>query len=298
MKNQEPTGKKCPHEFVDFYNRLCYNCGEKVPKSYYMNHSDSPSPKTGKNVEHTRGSHADDFNDTEPCHCNEVSEAKTGKCCPKCQTAAPGRTGLELGDIDHFCHAPHCDCHSEPFDYERDHSHYHCWDTIEVDEGINGQEGHEKHLACCICRKRPELVIVPSGRIDYCSACKTDHGYDCPKDKPESKTLDEVDSVIEECMRVFGERAFQGSYAAPREAFSKILTALVARVREESSMKLSLVEWKKGQKVGALAVLADLEGELPNKWPKKTPSFQMGYDDALSKVRTVIASLRASLGEK
>lgn len=47
MKNQEPTGKKCPHEFVDFYNRLCYNCGEKVPKSYYMNHSDSPSPKTG-----------------------------------------------------------------------------------------------------------------------------------------------------------------------------------------------------------------------------------------------------------
>lgn len=37
----------------------------------------NPSPKTGKNVEHTRGSHADDFNDTEPCHCNEVPESKT-----------------------------------------------------------------------------------------------------------------------------------------------------------------------------------------------------------------------------
>lgn len=27
-----------------------------------------------------------------------------------------------------------------------------------------------------------KLIIVPSSRIDYCSACKADHGYDCPKD--------------------------------------------------------------------------------------------------------------------
>lgn len=28
--------------------------------------------------------------------------------------------------------------------YEQDHSHSHCYDT---------QEGHEKHLHCCICTK-------------------------------------------------------------------------------------------------------------------------------------------------
>lgn len=27
-----------------------------------------------------------------------------------------------------------------------------------------------------------KIAVVPSGRIDYCCECKTDHGYDCPKD--------------------------------------------------------------------------------------------------------------------
>lgn len=48
---------------------------------------------------------------------------------------------------------PKCSCHRPRIDYigigevihyERDHSHSHCYDT---------QEGHEKHLTCCICRK-------------------------------------------------------------------------------------------------------------------------------------------------
>ncbi len=29
------------------------------------------------------------------------------------------------------------------------------------------------------------IKIVPSGREDYCGACKKEHGYDCPKDLPE-----------------------------------------------------------------------------------------------------------------
>ena len=29
------------------------------------------------------------------------------------------------------------------------------------------------------------IEIVPSGRIDYCSTCKADHGYDCPMDECE-----------------------------------------------------------------------------------------------------------------
>lgn len=32
-----------------------------------------------------------------------------------------------------------------------------------------------------------KIEIVPSGRIDYCCECKTDHGYDCPKDMPNTK---------------------------------------------------------------------------------------------------------------
>lgn len=29
------------------------------------------------------------------------------------------------------------------------------------------------------------FIIVPSPRIDYCGACKAEHGYDCPLDKAE-----------------------------------------------------------------------------------------------------------------
>lgn len=29
-----------------------------------------------------------------------------------------------------------------------------------------------------------KITIVPSGRIDWCSACQKDHGYDCPLDTP------------------------------------------------------------------------------------------------------------------
>lgn len=28
-----------------------------------------------------------------------------------------------------------------------------------------------------------EIKIVPSGRIDYCSNCESEHGYECPLDK-------------------------------------------------------------------------------------------------------------------
>jgi len=32
-----------------------------------------------------------------------------------------------------------------------------------------------------------EIVIEPSPRIDWCGACKKEHGYDCPKDTPRYK---------------------------------------------------------------------------------------------------------------
>ena len=50
--------------------------------------------------------------------------------------------------------------------------------------------------APCFCHSpvspsREEIKIVPSPRIDYCGACKTEHGYDCPKES--SPSQEEID---------------------------------------------------------------------------------------------------------
>lgn len=36
-----------------------------------------------------------------------------------------------------------------------------------------------------------KIEIVPSGRIDYCCECKTDHGYFCPKEESK-KVIEEI----------------------------------------------------------------------------------------------------------
>lgn len=45
------------------------------------------------------------------------------------------------------------------------------------------------------------ITVVPSARIDYCCECKTDHGYDCPKDKPAENSAPELslDEMIDRC---------------------------------------------------------------------------------------------------
>lgn len=43
-----------------------------------------------------------------------------------------------------------------------------------------------------------------------------------------------LDSAIEDCMGVFQERGYQGSYATPREAFKKILLATEKKSRDET----------------------------------------------------------------
>lgn len=40
----------------------------------------------------------------------------------------------------------------------------------------------ESHNVEHVCDKDESITIVPSGRIDYCSTCKADHGYDCPNE--------------------------------------------------------------------------------------------------------------------
>lgn len=44
----------------------------------------------------------------------------------------------------------------------------------------------------CPCHKEEKIEIVPSPRIDWCSACQTEHGYDCPKEQGEGEEMVEV----------------------------------------------------------------------------------------------------------
>ncbi len=40
------------------------------------------------------------------------------------------------------------------------------------------------------------IEIIPSPRIDYCGACKTEHGYDCPLDEDDEEMYyDEMEEV-------------------------------------------------------------------------------------------------------
>lgn len=69
----------------------------------------------------------------------------TSPCCELC-LRQPVHLGVKI------CLDPSCLCHREK-NYEQDYSHFHCFDTTAGDEEVNGQEGHEKHLKCCLCYK-------------------------------------------------------------------------------------------------------------------------------------------------
>lgn len=257
------------------------------------------------------------------------------KCCSNC---------IYIGEIvGAGCSNLHCDCHipspkteSDPFKsdpqevknarqmqhYERDHSHYHCWDTTEGDEGINGQEGHEKHLACCICRKRPESKTgktdcelyehVPTpydGAFWYCVNCGVELDfvpvYSPKHPKPEAKTSDEVvEEIITDFHMQFDNAGedYDGSTQPIKDWLRSTLTDLVERVREEANSKgymqgheadviFHKKSFEEGKKEGALAVLADLEKRVT----ERTYSDMSGNSD---EILYVVASLRASIEGK
>ncbi len=41
-----------------------------------------------------------------------------------------------------------------------------------------------------------KIEIVPSGRIDYCSQCGNEHGYDCPLDKQKPQKIEKLDENL------------------------------------------------------------------------------------------------------
>lgn len=38
-----------------------------------------------------------------------------------------------------------------------------------------------------ILRDETTIEVVPSGRLNWCTDCQKEHGYDCPKDTPPEK---------------------------------------------------------------------------------------------------------------
>lgn len=71
-----------------------------------------------------------------------------------------------------------------PIPYNR-RDHQHCFDNKNPPCGQKIE-----HLKCCLCElQNPEaskntIKIEPANRIDYCSDCDMEHGYECPKDAP------------------------------------------------------------------------------------------------------------------
>lgn len=127
----------------------------------------------------------------------------------------------------------------------------------------------------------------------------------------ELKTSDEVEKIIE----MFDARFAVGGLVETNTVFiadflRSTLTALVARVRGESSARILESQMRAWKKEGALAVLADLEEMIPplrNLGPHTsrkrgivTATYKRNQDvnTFRSRILDSIASLRASIEEK
>lgn len=90
------------------------------------------------------------------------------------------------------------------------------------------------------------IEIVPSGRIDYCSMCKKDHGYNCPldtvqsweerwEDKFEQGFSFEGDNDPNSTPKMMFVRLHDGTKTIARpEYFKEFFKAFIAKEKEES----------------------------------------------------------------
>lgn len=102
--------------------------------------------------------------------------------------------------------------------------------------------------------KGEEIKIVTSPRIDWCGACKSEHGYDCPLDTPHKgektkkianeiigkyrktfKDLAEYDKLGEKSMEQRFERVF-GYFEVPPLCLYLSLEEILAFVRLEKEL--------------------------------------------------------------
>lgn len=62
------------------------------------------------------------------------------------------------------------------------------------------------------------------------------HHKDCPSQNESPRKRGMMESLVEECVGIRGEKTYDGSYAAPREAFERVLKKAL------SSYKRALLE--------------------------------------------------------
>lgn len=112
---------------------------------------------------------------------------------------------------------------------------------------------------------KTEIKIVPSGRIDYCGDCKTDHGYECPKDTKtgdwEKECLDGASWTQE------GNALHRKIKDLLRETHAQLLNELIAEVEGKEKLLACFpgspytLKWKEGYN----KALEDLKSLLENK---------------------------------
>lgn len=115
------------------------------------------------------------------------------------------------------------------------------------------------------------------------------HKTDCPEVLSlKAPTPGWRDSAVEDCVRIMGEPAFKGSYAAPREAFDKILAEVErqAEIREASKCaeheKLATTAFKE-------KCVQVLEGLSYSKYPRSSDEA-FAHGEALNEA---IAAIKA-----
>lgn len=167
--------------------------------------------------------------------------------------------------------------------------------------------GHQKDCSkaesktgkCCEKCERVATMTIGKGKGTFMAHACSNPRCDCHN--PESKTSDEV---VESKRRIL-ELAFPAG-KWNKDEIAKEIDALVARVKKDEMKTWWDSQWEAGlirrKKEGALEVLRDLEGMIPNliiPIPKNQPlAHTQGRNYANNEVRILIASLRASIEEK
>jgi len=67
------------------------------------------------------------------------------------------------------------------------------------------------------------ITIVPSPRIDWCGACKAEHGYDCPKD-----------SIVQDWKGEFDKKYGTSETTDYWKGFAKDVKSFIEKVRNQA----------------------------------------------------------------
>lgn len=70
---------------------------------------------------------------------------------------------------------------------------------IEMGIDIGHKDGDKTVYGDGLKIMQKPFIIVPSPRIDYCGACKKDHGYDCPLDEQICRHCGNKSIMTDEC---------------------------------------------------------------------------------------------------